>query len=53
MTHIVPSGMVNRFGLYITRAQILSVKKDWNINIGTGWFKRITIQDIKEIKNYM
>ena len=53
MTHIVPSGMVNRFGLYITKAQILSVKKDWNINIETGWFKRITIQDIKKIENYM
>lgn len=54
MTHIVPNGVVNVFGCYIAGEEILSVKKDWSIDIyDTGWFKRVTVEKIEEIERYM
>lgn len=54
MTHVVPNGVVNVFGWYISSEEILSVKKDWSIDISdTGWFKRVTVETIDEIEKYM
>lgn len=54
MTHIVPDGIVNRFGWYISSEEILSVKKNWSIDISdTGWFRRVTVEKIQEIEKYM
>lgn len=54
LTHIVPNSVVNRFGLYLTDMQILSVKKDWCLDVGgPGWFKRVTITKIKDIEKYI
>ena len=54
LTHIQPRGIVNRFGWYVTNMDILSVKRDWTLDVGgPGWFKRISIQNIKEINRYL
>ena len=54
LTHIVPNGIVNRFGWYLTNEDILSVKPDWCLDVGgPGWFKRVTISRIEEIEKYL
>ncbi len=50
VTHIVPAGIVNRFGAMISAETVLSVKADWNLDIGAGAFKRVPVQDVAELK---
>lgn len=54
LTHIVPDGIVNRFGWYVTRMDILSVKPNWCLDVGgPGWFKRVTVSNISEIEKFL
>lgn len=53
LTHIQPTGIVNLFGWYVTCMDILSVKPQWTLDVGgPGWFRRVTVHDIKEIERF-
>ena len=54
LTHIQSEGIVNRFGWYITDMDVLSVKPNWTLDVGgPGWFRRVTVNHIKEIEKYI
>ena len=54
LTHIQPQGIVNRFGWYISSSDVLSVKPHWTLDVGgPGWFKKVTVEDIRDIEHYL
>ena len=55
ITHIVPYGAVNRFGVYITKDTTLDPDGDWCLDIcgGMGWLVRKTIDKIEDIVKYL
>lgn len=50
-THIVPGGIVNVFGWYITKEAVPG--EDWTYIIGFGWFRRVTIDNMEQIERYL
>ena len=52
LTHITPTGFVNRFGIYHTRTPM--PEGDWCIDVKkSSWFRRKTIYNINELLQYM
>lgn len=50
-THIVPFGVVNVFGWFVTKEEIPG--DDWSFEIGSGWFKCVTVDDVEQIEKYL
>lgn len=53
ITHIQSHGTVNLFGWYLTNMEVLSIKPNWTLDIGTGCLRRVTVQNIQEIEKYL
>lgn len=52
LTHITPTGFVNRFGIYHTRTPM--PEGDWCIDVKkSSWFRRKAIHNINELLQYM
>lgn len=51
VTHIVPRGITNLFGWFVTDAKMPD--DDWCLDIGYGWFKGKTVEDLSQIENYL
>ena len=51
VTHIVPAGITNLFGWFVTDADL--PESNWCFDIGYGWFKGKTVTDLNQIENYL
>lgn len=52
LTHIQPSGSVNRFGLFYTREKM--PETDWCLDVAMGtWVRRKNITDINELAMFV
>ena len=53
LTHIVPEGIVNRFGIFLTRED-MSPFGNWCLDVGMGsWFRRKTVSSFDEIRKFL
>lgn len=53
LTHIQANGIVNRFGWFVTKSEILSVKKEWTLDVGcSSWFKRVNVKNISYVEDF-
>lgn len=52
LTHIQPSGSVNRFGLFYTREKM--PETDWCLDVAMGtWVRRKNVKDISELVQFV
>lgn len=54
LRYVQQTGIVNRFGWYITDTKVKSSEKNWSLNVdGHGWFKRVTVSSIEDIEKFI
>jgi len=53
--YLTDGGIVNRFGLFLTKDKCMAGKTNWSLDIagGMGWVKRVTVKDVSEIAKYL
>lgn len=52
LTHIQPTGIVNRFGLFYTKEKMPDT--DWCLDIAMGeWVRRKTVKNISELAQFV